>query len=325
MKRAIITGISGQDGSYLAEHLLERGYEVHGLIRRVSSEDMGSRLYRIQHLLPRLILHFGAIDNPTAILRLFRSVDFNECYHLAAQSYVGEDWGEGLGNLSTNIAGVYHLLDSIREYSPGCRFYFAGSSEMFGSPDETPQNEMTRFQPRNTYGISKVAGHHLVRHFRENAGLFASTGILFNHESPRRGREFVTAKVVSAAVRIRKGKQSELRLGDLDACRDWGHSRDYVRAMNLILQHVVAKDFVVATGVTHTVRELCELTFGMLGLNYQEHVVTDPQFVRGKEKAILTGDSSLAQRELGWKPEIPFADLVTEMVEQELKRVDSDA
>jgi GDPmannose 4,6-dehydratase len=324
-KRALITGITGQDGSYLAEHLLEQGYEVHGLVRRVALEDPDRRIGRIRHLEGKVTLHSGSLESYPSIFQIFSQVDFDECYHLAAQSFVAESFADGFSTMNTNINGTHYVLAALREIRPGCRFYFAGSSEMFGKVKESPQNEETRFHPRSPYGISKVAGYYLSLNYREAYDIFAVSGILFNHESPRRGYEFVTRKITSGVARIKHGHASELRLGNLDARRDWGHARDYVRAMHLMLQQDEPEDFVIGTGETHTVREFCELAFGEVGLDYQDHVVIDPRFLRPAEVELLLADPSRARDRLGWQPTASFEDLVREMVRADLGAFEATA
>src|SRR5215813_14436104 len=260
-KRALITGITGQDGSYLAEHLLSLGYEVHGVVRRVALEDPERRFARIGHLLDRLQLHAGSLESYPSIFNVISRHEFNECYHLAAQSFVAESFQDGFSTMNTNINGTHYMLAALKELQPQCRFYFAGSSEMFGKVREVPQKETTPFHPRSPYGISKVAGFELTRNYREAYNMFCVSGILFNHESPRRGFEFVTRKITSTVARIKAGLETELRLGNLDARRDWGHSRDYVQAMHLMLQQDAPDDFVVATGQTRAVREFCDAAF----------------------------------------------------------------
>jgi GDPmannose 4,6-dehydratase len=322
-RRALITGITGQDGSYLAEHLLAEGYEVHGLVRRVALEDPERRFGRIQHLVERITLHSGSLESYPSIFQVFSQVEFDECYHLAAQSFVAESFADGFSTMNTNINGTHYVLAALREIQPQCRFYFAGSSEMFGKVHESPQNESTRFHPRSPYGISKVAGHHLTLNYREAYGMFTASGILFNHESPRRGFEFVTRKITSGVARIEAGLATELRLGNLDARRDWGHARDYVRAMHLMLQQPGPEDFVVGTGETHTVREFCELAFGEVGRDYRDHVVVDPRFIRPAEVELLKADPTRARTVLGWGPSTSFAELVREMVHADLDAVAS--
>jgi GDPmannose 4,6-dehydratase len=320
-KRALISGITGQDGSYLAELLLAEGYEVHGLVRRVALEDPQRRFTRINHLLERVQLHPASLESYASIFHVVSRHDFQECYHLAAQSFVAESFADGFSTMNTNINGTHHLLAALRELRPACRFYFAGSSEMFGKVAETPQTEMTRFHPRSPYGISKVAGFDLTRNYREAYGMFAVSGILFNHESPRRGHEFVTRKITSTVARIKHGQARELRLGNLEARRDWGHASDYVRAMYLMLQQPAPDDYVIATGETHTVREFCELAFAEVGLNYRDYVRTDERFYRPAEVDLLIGDAAQARRELNWQPEYDFERLVKEMVAADLEAV----
>ncbi len=317
-KRALITGITGQDGSYLAEHLLERGYEVHGLVRRVALEDPERRFTRIGHLIDRLRLHPASLESYPSIFSVVSRHDFDECYHLAAQSFVAESFADGFSTMNININGTHYLLAALRELRPHCRFYFAGTSEMFGKVRETPQRETTPFHPRSPYGISKVAGFDLTRNYREAYGMFCASGILFNHEGPRRGFEFVTRKITSTAARIKAGLATELRLGNLDARRDWGHAKDYVRAMHLMLQTDEPDDFVIATGESHTVREFCDLAFSEVGLDYREHVVIDERLRRPAEVEALVGDASKARSLLGWEPTYAFRDIVREMVRSDL-------
>ena len=325
MKKALITGITGQDGSYLAEHLIDLGYEVHGIVRRVALEQPEQRLARIAHLTDRLKLHSGSLESYPSIFHIISGHDFDECYHLAAQSFVAESFADGFSTMSVNVDGTHYVLAALRELRPRCRFYFAGSSEMFGRVRETPQVETTPFHPRSPYGISKVAGFHLTTNYREAYDMFCVNGILFNHESPRRGFEFVTRKITSAVARIKFGLQFELRLGNLDAKRDWGHSADYVRAMHLMLQQERPEDYVIATGETHTVREFCELAFSEAGLEYEEYVTVDQRFYRPSEVDLLIGDASKAQRELGWEPRYTFRQLVREMVYSDLESLSREA
>jgi len=324
-KRALITGITGQDGSYLAELLLGLGYEVHGIVRRVALETPELRLGRVAHLADRLILHPATLESYPSIFHIMSRHEFHECYHLAAQSFVAESFLDGFSTMSTNINGTHYMLAALRELRPTCRFYFAGSSEMFGKVREVPQTEMTPFHPRSPYGISKVAGFDLTRNYRESYGMFACSGILFNHEGPRRGFEFVTRKITSTAAKIKVGLASELRLGNLDAQRDWGHAADYVKAMHLILQQPAPDDYVVATGETHTVRELCEMAFSELGLDYRQYVKVDDRFFRPAEVDLLVGDATKARTVLGWKPTYTFQELVREMVNNDFQLVSSPA
>src|SRR3954447_25736887 len=257
-KKALITGITGQDGSYLAEQLLELGYEVHGLVRRVALEVQSRRTERIAHLLDRITLHPASIESYPSIFHIVSRYDFDECYHLAAQSFVAESFADGFSTMNTNINGTHYMLAAMRELRPTCKFYFAGSSEMFGKVRETPQREQTPFYPRSPYGISKVAGFDLTRNYREAYDMYCVSGILFNHEGPRRGFEFVTRKITSTVAKIKLGLANELRIGNLDARRDWGHAKDYVTAMHAMLQQNEPDDYVVAMGETHSVRDFCE-------------------------------------------------------------------
>jgi len=319
MKRALITGITGQDGSYLAELLLEKGHEVHGLVRRVAIEDPEHRLWRILHLKDRLKLHAASLESLPSIYRVFQAVKPDECYHLAAQSFVAYSFEDEFSTLNANINGTHHVLAALRDCAPDCRFYFAASSEMFGKVAQMPQNELTPFHPRSAYGISKVAGFHLTRNYREAYGVKASSGILYNHESPRRGFEFVTRKITSHAARIKLGLAKELRLGNLESRRDWGHAREYVRAMWLMLQQDEPEDYVIATGEQHSVREFVETAFSRLGLNYHDYVIIDPQLLRPADVETLLGDAAKARRKLGWSCQVKFKDLVHEMVEADLR------
>ncbi len=321
--KALITGITGQDGSYLAELLLAKGYEVHGLVRRVALEDPTRRFTRISHLLDRINLHAASLESYPSIFSIVSREPFDECYHLAAQSFVAESFADGFSTMNTNINGTHYVLAALRELRPECRFYFAGSSEMFGKSPESPQKETTPFYPRSPYGISKVAGFDLTRNYREAYNMFCASGILFNHEGPRRGFEFVTRKITSTVARIKTNQASELRLGNLEARRDWGHAEDYVRAIHLILQQESPDDFVVATGESHTVREFCELAFAEVGLDYRDYVVEDDRFYRPAEVDSLVGDASKARRVLGWEPRHTFGELIKEMVENDLKAVNA--
>ncbi|HEX8088887.1 MAG TPA: GDP-mannose 4,6-dehydratase [Blastocatellia bacterium] len=318
-KKALITGITGQDGSYLAEYLIDLGYEVHGIVRRVALEDPGRRVGRIAELLNKVTLHPASLESYPSIFHVVSQYDFDECYHLAAQSFVAESFTDGFSTMNTNINGTHYMLAALRELRPKCRFYFAGSSEMFGKVRETPQRENTPFHPRSPYGISKVAGFDLTRNYREAYGMYCVGGILFNHESPRRGFEFVTRKITSTVAQIKLGRAPELRLGNLEARRDWGHAADYVRAMYLMLQQPEPDDYVIATGETHSVQEFCELAFREAGLNYKEYVKTDERYYRPAEVDLLIGDSTRARKILGWQPKYSFQELVTEMVREDLK------
>ena len=321
MKTALITGITGQDGSYLAELLLEKGYRVHGIVRRVAMEDPEHRMWRIRHLLPRLQLHSGSLESYPSIYKVLTEVQPEECYNLAAQSYVNYSFEDEFSTLNTNINGAHFVLSVIKDAVPNCRSYFAASSEMFGQVRESPQNELTPFHPRSVYGISKVTGFELTRNYREAYGLHATSGILYNHESPRRGFEFVTRKITSHVAKIKLGMAKELRLGNLEAKRDWGHARDYVHAMWLMLQQDQPDDYVIASGKSYAVREFAEAAFARVNLDYRDHVVADPQFFRPAEIQLLIGDASKAKRVLGWSPTYSFEDLVAEMVDEDLKRL----
>jgi len=320
-KRALITGITGQDGSYLSELLLEAGYEVFGIVRRVALEDPEHRLARLLPILDRLHLKAGSMDSYASVHEIVASVMPDECYHLAAQSFVSYSFDDEFSTLNVNINGTHYILAALKRLAPHCRFYFAGSSEMFGQADQVPQNERTHFQPRSSYGISKVAGFHLTRNYREAYKLHASSGILFNHESPRRGFEFVTRKITSGVARIAAGRAKELRLGNLEAKRDWGHARDYVRAIYAMLQQPSPDDYVVATGETHSVREFAQAAFAEAGLDYRDYVVEDPRLHRPAEVNVLQGDSSKARQVLGWAPTVRFEDLVREMVAADCQAV----
>lgn len=320
-KKALITGITGQDGSYLSEHLLELGYDVHGIVRRAAIEDPAHRMSRIYHILDRLTLHSGLIENYASLYRIVSHVRPDEFYHLAAQSFVAESFEDAFSTMNINIFGTLNALSAAHELAPHCRFYFAGSSEMFGKVTESPQNENTRFHPRSPYGISKVSGFDLTRNYREAYGMFALSGILFNHESPRRGFEFVTRKISSHAAKIKLGLTEELVLGNLDARRDWGHSREYVRMMHAMLQLDTPGDYVIATGETHSVREFCELAFAEMGLDWEKYVHVDDKFRRPSEVELLVGDASKARVNLGWEPDIRFRDLVKEMVQADYDRL----
>jgi GDPmannose 4,6-dehydratase len=319
MKKALITGITGQDGSYLTELLLDKGYEIHGVVRRVALEDPAHRLWRLQHVLDRITLHAGSLESYASIFSVVEKVQPDECYHLAAQSFVNYSFEDAFSTLNTNINGTLFILSAIKEKAPHCRFYFAATSEMFGKVKQTPQNEETPFYPRSPYGISKVAGFDLVRNYTDSYGLFCCSGILFNHESPRRGFEFVTRKITSTAVKIKLGMEKELRLGNLDARRDWGFAGDYVRAMWLMLQGDAPTDYVIATNENHSVKEFVECAFSHLGLDWQRYVVVDERFYRPAEVHTLQGDYRKAEREIGWRPTVKFDALVKMMIASDLK------
>ena len=317
-RRALITGITGQDGSYLAELLLAEQYEVHGIVRR----PLGEGCWRIAHIQDRLKLHHADLLDEWSLLRLLESVQPDEVYNLAAQSFVPTSWSQPLLTGEVNALGVARLLEAVRQVNPRIRFYQASSSEMFGRVRQEPQNEDTPFWPRSPYGAAKAYGHWIAVNYRESYDLFVCSGILFNHESPRRGLEFVTRKVTDAAARIKLGRATTLRLGNLEAMRDWGFAGDYVRAMWQMLQQDKPGDFVVATGVKHSVRDLVELAFAHVGLDPAKHVETDPSLLRPAEVTTLCGDASRARAALGWEPRVSFAELVRMMVDADLKRVE---
>jgi len=318
-KRAVITGITGQDGSYLAELLLEKGYEVFGMVRRSSAPN----LWRIEHLIDRLTLKPADLLDQLSLLRLVDEVRPHEFYNLAAMSFVPASWDQPMLTGEFNSQGVTRILDVIRRVDPGIRFYQASSSEMFGKVRQVPQNELTPFYPRSPYGVSKVFAHYITVNYRESYNLFAVSGMLFNHESPRRGLEFVTRKVAHGVARIKLGMADTLAVGNLDAHRDWGFAGDYVRAMWLMLQQDRPDDYVVATGVSHSVRELVEIAFGHAGLDWQKHVRVDPALLRPAEVDHLLGDASKARAELGWAPTVDFKQLIEMMVDADMQRLAS--
>ncbi|HZT64415.1 MAG TPA: GDP-mannose 4,6-dehydratase [Acidimicrobiales bacterium] len=315
--RALITGITGQDGSYLAELLLDQGYEVVGMIRRSSTVNFE----RITHIQDRVTLVSGDLLDEVSMINILREHRPTEVYNLAAQSFVQTSWSQPVLTGETTALGVTRMLDAIRIVDPEIRFYQASSSEMFGKVLEVPQKETTPFYPRSPYGVAKVYGHWITVNYRESYGLHANSGILFNHESPRRGLEFVTRKITHGVARIKKGLDETLPLGNLEAQRDWGYAKDYVRAMWAMLQQEEPGDYVVATGETHSVREFCELAFGHVGLDYQEFVVTDERFMRPAEVDLLVGDPTRARQTLDWKPEVDFPGLVSMMVDADLEVV----
>lgn len=324
MKKALITGITGQDGSFLAEFLLEKGYEVHGIVRRVALEDPQRRLYRISKIKDKIILHSGEMESYASIYKIVQDIRPDECYHLAAQSFVSYSFDDEFSTINININGTHYLLSAIKELCHDCKFYFAGSSEMFGNSETSPQDEKTPFHPRSPYGISKVAGFYFTQNYREAYGLFACNGILFNHESERRGFEFVTRKITSAVANIKAGNQKEIRLGNLNARRDWGYAPEYVRAMWMMLQQDQPDDYVIATGESHSVQEFVEAAFEVVGLDWREHVVIDPVLYRPAEVNDLCGNAAKARARLGWSYQRTFKDLVRIMVESDLKRITED-
>jgi GDPmannose 4,6-dehydratase len=314
-KRALITGITGQDGSYLAEYLLEQGYDVIGMIRRSSTVNFE----RIHHIQDKVTLVAGDLLDEVSMIHLLREHRPSEVYNLAAQSFVQTSFSQPVFTGEVTGLGVTRILDAVRVVDPGIRFYQASSSEMFGKVQAVPQTETTPFYPRSPYGVAKLYGHWITVNYRESYDMYACSGILFNHESPRRGLEFVTRKITNAVARIKLGKDKELRLGNLDAKRDWGYAKDYVRAMHLMLQQDTADDYVVSTGETYSVRRFCEIAFGHVGLNYQDYVVIDERFYRPAEVDLLVGDPAKANKNLGWKPEVSFEQLVTMMVDSDLQ------
>ena len=318
-KIALITGITGQDGSYLAELLLKKKYKVHGVIRRVAMEDQDHRLWRIKHILNRITIHSATLESYASLVKIISIVKPTELYHLGAQSFVSYSFQDEFSTLNTNVNGTHYILSAIKDFSPKTKLYFAGSSEMFGKVQSIPQNEKTRFYPRSSYGISKCTGFDLVRNYREAYNLFACTGILFNHESPRRGFEFVTRKITSAVARIKSGKQKYLELGNIKAKRDWGHAKDYVEAMWKMLQQNKPEDFVIGTGKVHSVENFLKLSFKYAGLDYKKYVKINKKFYRPSEVDFLVADFSKAKKKLNWKPRIKFDQLVKEMTDSDLK------
>ena len=319
-KRALITGITGQDGSYLAEFLLKKDYQVHGIVRRTALEGSYERFSRIQHILKHLIIHSGSLESYASIFQVVEKVKPHECYHLAAQSFVSYSFEDEFSTMNTNVNGTHYVLSAIKEIAPKCKFYFAGSSEMFGVAPESPQSERTPFFPRSSYGISKVSGFHLTRNYREAHRLFAASGILFNHESPRRGFEFVTRKITNAVAQIKLGLEKQLCLGILDAKRDWGYAGDYVQAMWLMLQQDEPDDFVIATNETYSIRDFLDEAFGCVGLPWKRYVVQGQHLQRPAEIYELRGNYQKAKRQLGWKPTVKFKQLVRMMVDSDLRR-----
>ena len=320
-KVALITGITGQDGSYLAELLLSKNYTVHGIVRRVALEDETHRLWRIRNIQKQINLHAASLESYASIVRIIQQTKPNEIYHLGAQSYVGYSFEDEFSTLNTNINGTHYILSAIKDFSPKTKLYFAGSSEMFGAVKIIPQKENTPFHPRSAYGISKVTGYELTRNYREAYNIFAATGILFNHESPRRGFEFVTRKISHGVARIKCGLQNELKLGNIKTRRDWGHARDYVEAMWLMLQQKSANDYVIGTGLQHTVKDFLKLAFSHAGLDYQKYVKISQQLIRPTEVDSLLADYSKAKKLLKWKPKVTFKELVAEMVDEDIKFV----
>ena len=320
-KVALITGITGQDGSYLAELLLTKGYSVHGIVRRVALEDKTHRIWRIKNILNDVNLHAASLENYASIFKIIQKIKPDEVYHLAAQSYVAYSFEDEFSTFNTNINGTHYMLSAVSGFSNKLKFYFAGSSEMFGKVQKTTQDENTPFHPRSTYGISKVTGYHLTKNYREAYKLHASSGILFNHESPRRGFEFVTRKISHAVARIKKGLQKKLKLGNINAKRDWGHAQDYVKAMWLMIQQDNPGDYVIGTGIENSVKDFAKKAFKHVGLNYKDHIVIDKSLMRPSDVNALLANYSKAKKILKWKPEVSFDDLVKCMVESDLEFV----
>ncbi len=317
MKSALITGITGQDGSYLAELLLSKGYKVYGLVRRTSHLN----LERIEHIIDRIKIYLGDLTDLSSVVRIIDECEPDEVYNLAAQSFVYTSWDQPILTAQVTALGVANVLEAIRIVNPKIRFYQASSSEMFGKAQTIPQNEKTPFYPRSPYGVSKLFGHWLTVNYRESFGIFACSGILFNHESPRRGKEFVTRKISYGVAMIKHKKADKLRLGNLDASRDWGFAGDYVKAMWLMLQQEEPDDYVIATGESHTVRDFAEIAFARVGLNWQDYVVVDKELFRPAEVDYLLGDATKGREKLGWKPQVTFKQLVEMMVDADMELV----
>ena len=323
-KIALITGITGQDGSYLAEFLLKKGYSVHGLVRRVAAEDKSHRFWRLKSFINKLKIHAGSLESYASIINIITKIKPHEIYHLGAQSYIDYAFKDEFSTINTNINGTHFLLSAIKEFSPKTKFYFAGSSEMFGKVREIPQTEKTPFYPRSVYGISKVAGFDLTRNYREAYNLYCCSGILFNHESPRRGFEFVTRKITHAVARIKFGLQKDLQLGNMDAKRDWGHAKDYVEAMWLMLNRKKPDDYVISTGKHYTVRDFAKLAFELVDLDYKKYVKIEKKLYRPSEVESLLGNCKKAKRDLKWRPKYDFKKLVEDMVKTDLEFVEKE-
>ncbi|MBW7858116.1 MAG: GDP-mannose 4,6-dehydratase [Leptonema sp. (in: Bacteria)] len=317
MKRALITGIGGQDGSYLTDLLLSKGYEVHGIVKRESFEDSQHRLGNLLHCIDKISLYPISVNNHLSLYKLFRDIQPDECYHLAASSFVHYNFDDEFLILNNNFNSTHYLLSTIKELKPTCRLFFAGSSEMFGEPDVSPQTELTRFNPKSIYGISKIASYYMVRNYREKEGLFACTGIMYNHESPRRGHQFVTRKITSTVAKIAKGEADHLSLGNLDALRDWGWAPDYVEAMWQMLQTNESDDYIVATGKLHKVRDFVDIAFSLAGLDYQKYVKTDERFFRPSEKIPLCGNPDKISARLNWHNTRPLEEVIKAMLQVE--------
>lgn len=315
-KVALITGITGQDGSYLAELLLTKNYEVHGIVRRESIEN-SEKLKNISDIEDKITLHVGSLNDHLSIYKIFSKVLPDECYHLAGTTFVDYSFDEEFQTINNNFSSTHYILSSIKELKPDCKLFFAGTSEMFGEPNESPQNENTPFNPKSIYGISKVSSHYLIKNYRDKEKIFACTGIMYNHESPRRGRQFVTKKIISSAVKIKQGVINELVLGNLDALRDWGYVPDYVLMMWKILQYDKADDYIMATGELHSVREFLDIAFSYLELNYKNYVRVDDKFFRASEKMPLCGDTKKIERQMGFKHTKKLDKIIKEMIDKE--------
>ncbi|MBO4439083.1 MAG: GDP-mannose 4,6-dehydratase [Spirochaetaceae bacterium] len=318
MKKALITGINGQDGSYLAELLLSKGYEIYGVVRRESIEN-SKKMENIAHLLNQIKIVTCQLENSLAVYKLFNEIKPDECYHLAASSFVSFAVEDDLSIMMNNFTTTHNILLSVLELCPACHIYFAGSSEIFGNATEYPQSEKTPYNPRSVYGISKLSSHSLIKNYRERFNLFACTGFTYNHESPRRGRTFVTRKVTSSVADIVHGKQDFIELGNIQAKRDWGYAPEYVQAMYLMLQNKTPKDYVISTGILHTVEDLLKIAFDTVDLDYHKYLRINESFIRPGEKIPLVGDSSLIYKDLGWKAKKPFNEIIEEMVRSDLK------
>lgn len=318
MKTALITGITGQDGSYLAEYLLEKGYKVHGIVRRIALENPEHRLWRINHLIDKIILHAASMESYASLFNVVEVVKPDECYHLAAQSFVSYSFEDEFSTINSNVNGTHYILSALKQRAPECKFYFAASSEMFGNVKEAPQDEETPFNPRSPYGISKVSGFYLTKNYREAYNMFALSGILFNHESPRRGFEFVTRKISSHVAKIKLGIEKKIKLGNLEAKRDWGHAKEYVKVMWMMLQQDNPDDYVVATGECHTVKKFLEIAFDYVGLDPYKYLEIDDTFYRPSEVQLLQGNTTKARNVLGWNYNISFESLIKEMVDNDL-------
>lgn len=320
MKKALITGINGQDGSYLAEFLLNKGYKVVGLVRRSSIEN-SEKLKNISHILDKIELVTYPLDNPLSVYRMISSIQPDECYHLAGSSFVSYSLEEDISIMSNNFQATYNLLTAVIETCPKCKLYFAGSSEIFGDANVSPQTEETAYNPRSVYGISKLASHHLIKNYRTRYNIFACTGFTYNHESPRRGKSFVSRKITSAAAAISLGLLNKLELGNIDALRDWGYAPEYVEAMWKMLNAKQPVDYIISTGILHSVKDVLDIAFSYLNLDWNNYVVLNEKFNRGKEQISLCGNPQRIYLELGWKAKKDFKDMIVEMVENDLKKI----